>query len=288
MRDQKIMVTGATGLIGSHLALALAHENRVFGLARFSNPALRETLQNAGVTPITFDAAHGEVAALPNDFDYIFHELVMWHGDWAVVRETNVNFIGKLMEHCRSAKGCIIGSTGGVYPPSIDLQSEESTLGSTGQYGVSTLGKEFLVNYLCERRQIPTVILRYYWPYSTTKGVPFNLKTQIMASTPIDLSQSRQYQPLYIDDCVQATIAAAGHVAVPVQVFNVGGAEIVTHRELACRVGEALGITPTFLGEEPPKDHLPSHLGDFTKMHNMLGVPQLSLDEGIRRVATAQ
>ena len=45
MRGSKILITGPTGQIATPIARALAAENEVWGIARFTNPAAREGLE---------------------------------------------------------------------------------------------------------------------------------------------------------------------------------------------------------------------------------------------------
>ena len=282
MESQNILVTGASGLIGSALCAHLAVENRVVGLARFTDPAMQEKLGVLGVQALPFDAGTGDMRRIPGDFGYVFHELVMWSGDWAAVRRTNVSFLGRLMERIPGAK-FIVGSTGGVYPASLTPQREDDPLTGQGQYGLSTVGKELLAQYFCEAHGIPVVILRYYWPYGPGGGIVAQLARQIAAGEALDLAHAPNRQPIYMDDCVQLTVAAARLCTSPAQVLNVGGEEKVSHEELAERIGYALGKQVRFTGTAPPPGERPSHLGDFARMYELLGRPQVRLEEGIRR-----
>lgn len=48
MQGRKILITGATGLIGRGLAFVLARDNEVHALARFSRPGVREEPERQG------------------------------------------------------------------------------------------------------------------------------------------------------------------------------------------------------------------------------------------------
>jgi len=48
MRGSKILITGPTGQVAAPIARALAADNEVWGIARFTNPATRESLEQAG------------------------------------------------------------------------------------------------------------------------------------------------------------------------------------------------------------------------------------------------
>ena len=49
--DEKVLITGATGKIAFPIARALAERNEVWGAARLRNPADRDRLSAAGITP---------------------------------------------------------------------------------------------------------------------------------------------------------------------------------------------------------------------------------------------
>ena len=50
--NEKILITGATGKIAFPIARALADRNEVWGAARLRDPADRDKLVGAGITPI--------------------------------------------------------------------------------------------------------------------------------------------------------------------------------------------------------------------------------------------
>lgn len=116
---EKILITGATGKIAfPPLARALAKDNEVWGgAARLQkNPADRDRLADAGITPIALDVSAGDFSALPSDFSYVFHAAVdTGQGEWSRCVDTNAQRSGDLLYHCRTAKGFVLCSTGSVY-----------------------------------------------------------------------------------------------------------------------------------------------------------------------------
>ena len=59
LRDARILVTGATGQVAFPVALALAGDNDVVAVARFSDGAKRARLEAAGVECVAVDLARG-------------------------------------------------------------------------------------------------------------------------------------------------------------------------------------------------------------------------------------
>src|SRR5579859_4615983 len=113
---QRVLVTGATGKIAFPIARALAKRNEVWGAARFTKPGDRDKLGAAGVVPLQLDMSHGDLAAVPDDFTYVFHAAVdAGTSDWRPCVQTNADHSGKLLHHCRRAKGFVYCSTGSIY-----------------------------------------------------------------------------------------------------------------------------------------------------------------------------
>ncbi len=66
MRGSKILITGPSGQVAAPIAKALATDNEVWGIARFSDPAARESLEKAGVRCETVNLATGDFSGLPD------------------------------------------------------------------------------------------------------------------------------------------------------------------------------------------------------------------------------
>ncbi len=106
---EKVLITGATGKIAFPIARALAERNEVWGAARLRNPADRDKLTAAGVTPLVLDMADPDFADLPDDFGYVFHAAVdPGTDDWTRCVKTNAHNSGALLHHCRAAKGFVL------------------------------------------------------------------------------------------------------------------------------------------------------------------------------------
>jgi len=80
MHGAKILITGPTGQVANPIAQALAADNEVWGIARFTNAAAREALEKSGVRCETVNLAAGEFDGLPSDFDYVLNLAVAKSG----------------------------------------------------------------------------------------------------------------------------------------------------------------------------------------------------------------
>ena len=115
MRNETIVVTGATGQVGFPVAVALAKDNEVIAPARFSDPTQRERLEAAGVKCVVADLGSGELGAVPTDPGYVCHFAVSKTNDWDADLRNNAEGVGLLMAHCKQAKAFLHCSTTGVY-----------------------------------------------------------------------------------------------------------------------------------------------------------------------------
>ena len=165
---------------------------------------------------------------------------------------------------------------------------ESGFIGPRSTYATSKFGGEVLGQFLCEQWQIPTCILRYHHPYGPSGGLVAQVARQVLNGEEIELGPSGsvpRYTPQYITDCVRLTIRAAEHCSVPARMINFGGEEEVSLRELAGMIGESAGVEPEFTETD---DVSMFWVADVGLMTRLLGRPEVSLREGVRRVVAAR
>lgn len=289
MEGKKILVTGASGLIGSALCNKLAGKNEVWGLATFRNPEKKAQLEKMGVKILQKDVVTDPIGDIPATYDVIFHELViLYEQDVNPKRtvEANAYFTARLMEHCSSSKSIVLASTGGVYRPSLEYEKETNTPGPHGWYATSKLGMEYLGTYLSRKFEMPAIILRYFWPYGPEQGRITRMMKSIKKGEEIIVSRVREdrYQPIFVEDLADITIKSVESAVVNPPIFNVAGLETITWREMATKIGLEIGIQPKF--KEVDEERL-SHLCDLTKMRAVMGDPKTNLKDGIHKVKDA-
>jgi len=75
MTGRSALVLGASGMVGLPLSRRLIEEGwKVFGAARFGDPAKHAEVEKLGACPIRFDVTKDDPAALP-DVDVVFLEI---------------------------------------------------------------------------------------------------------------------------------------------------------------------------------------------------------------------
>jgi UDP-glucose 4-epimerase len=100
-----------------------------------------------------------------------------------------------------------------------------------------------------------------------------------------DGSQMRDF--VYVDDAADAFLRAGASETCDGDVFNVGGAEPITHRDLVAILLETAGTGRVRFVDWPPdkkRIDIGSFYSDSTKFHRAVGwAPQIHLREGLRR-----
>lgn len=289
---EKVLITGATGKIAFPIARALAAAgNEVWGAARLKDPAGREKLVDAGITPVALDVGAGDFSGLPDDFTYVFHAAVNpGTKDWIQCVETNAQASGDLLYHCRAAKGFVFCSTGSIYayqgrrpltetdPPGAPLRAN---------YSFSKVAAEAVCSWIARRFQIPLTIIRICSTYGPQGGAPADRLDAMLAGKPIRLHPDKpnNYNPIYEDDYVALGIRAMEVAATPAVVVNWAGSETVSVEEYCAFLGELVGVEPIF--EYTPQAHTPLW-PDVSHMHHVLGRTKVPWREGFRRMVAAR
>ena len=112
---KRIVITGPTGQVAKPLALALAKNNDVTAIARFNNVAARTDLEAGGVRCVTVDLAAGDFSAVSGDVDYVVNMAVAKTKSFDADLAANVEGVGFLMSHFRTAKAFLHCSSTAVY-----------------------------------------------------------------------------------------------------------------------------------------------------------------------------
>jgi UDP-glucose 4-epimerase len=268
----KILITGGAGFIGSHLAdRLLAMGEEVFVIDDLSTGSLKniEHLQENPEFHLIVDTILHE--AVMNELvfkcDQVYHlaaavgvRLIMDHP--VETLETNVvgtEMVLKLTN--RHKKKVLIASSSEVYGKVMDgdncyllKENTDRLMGSTTKrrwaYACSKALDEFLALAYFEEKKLPVIIARLFntvGPRQTGQYgmvIP-NCVQKALLGKPIivygDGSQSRSFT--HVSDVVEALIGLMAEPKAVGQIFNVGGTEEVTIKDLAVMVKEMAGST---------------------------------------------
>ena len=288
LSGRRVLITGASGLVAFPVAVELAKNNEVFAVARFSDPRQKATLQQAGAIPIAFDLANPDLSLLPESVDVVINYGVLppTHKD---AYEVNAGAAGRLARRYRHCEAFVHGSTGSLYEYQGERPlREDDPYGlhsSAENYAASKIAAEFLLRHLSQDYGMPTTIVRIFSFYGPRGGGVTQRVDQVAKGLPVAVYPGVRnlHTPMYQDDYVEKTIAAASIARAPAEIINLGGTDVVTTEEYCEIAGELLGKKPVF--EETSRAW--PICADTTKMVNLLGPCRVSVREGIRRIIQA-
>jgi UDP-glucuronate 4-epimerase len=291
MRDSKILITGPTGQVASPIAQALAADNEVWGIARFTNAAAREALEKSGVRCETVNLAAGDFTGIPSDFDYVLNLAVAKSGNWDKDLAANAESVGLLMAHCRNARAFLQCSSGAVYdPPDEEPRTERAALGDNHKplfptYSISKIAGEVVARTMARALRVPTVIARLNVPYGDNGGWPFYHMEMMLAGIPIPVPAGgpARYNPIHEDDIIATIPKLLAVASVPATTLNWCGEQAVSLQEWCGYLGSLVGKEPVFQESEQALRGNPT---DPSRMRELVGVTAVDWQDGMRRLAT--
>lgn len=298
-----ILVTGAAGFIGSHLAerlVALGHTVRgVDALTDYYARELKELnlrdIQQQGVTVMPLDLAKDDLSEAMRDVQIVYHLAAQPGLSATTTFETylrnNISATQRLLEAARASssfQGFLNISTSSVY--GYDATGDETTEPRpTSFYGVTKLAGEQLVLAYARDHGMPNCSLRLFSVYGPRER-PEKLYHGLIRSMfedrefPIfEGSEEHVRSYTYVDDIVDGLVLALEHVdQCKGEIFNIGSDTAITTGEGIRLIEEIIG-KPARLVRKPRRtgDQLKTH-ANIEKARRVLGYnPTTSAREGL-------
>lgn len=282
-----IVVLGAGGKMGPTLAMMLhkaAPDKTIYAVSRFSDPAVKDRLDQTGVTTIQADLLDESQHKLLPQVENVYYLAGMKFGSsgkqpltWAL----NSYLPGRMADLYRKAS-LVILSTGNVYPfvsPDRGGATENLPPDPCGEYAQSCLGRERVCEHFSLQNNTPMTIVRLNYANEPRYGIIVDLTLKILRGIPIDLGMAA-VNLIWQRDANDYIARAISLAESPVRFLNVTGREIVHIKELADQIGQVLEKTPTYTGTEGTS----CLLSDASACLNQLGPPAMSLEEMIATI----
>ena len=295
----RFLITGAAGFIGSHLANCLAREGHtVRGVDDLSTGDPASLSEDIHFTRGDIND-RPKLWTLLQEVDCVYHlaarvvvpESVLYPREYNTV---NVGGTVTLMEAMRDVgvRRVVFVSSGAIYGDQlVQPVNERMAPNPRSPYAVSKLAAEYYIRTIGELWGIETVCLRVFNAYGPRQHmppvhgpvIPNFLKQATQNGTLVisgDGNQTRDY--IYVDDIVNALVAAATAPEINQQIINIGSGRDTSVRELVHLVVEVTGGNPEMV-YSPRNERGPARMcADISLAREKLGYqPQVSLRQGL-------
>ena len=280
--DGDLLVLGAGGKMGPslvRLALRAVAEAgtgaKVIAVSRFGDERLAHELRQLGADLVRADVTdERELAALPDAANVVymvgskFGAAGQEHHTWLV----NTHLPGRVAERFRGARISAF-STGNVYPlvPVDDgAPTEEHPPGPIGEYAMSCLGRERVLEHFSHRHGTPMAVLRLNYAIDLRYGVLLDIGHAVREGRPVDLAMGH-VNVVWQGYANEVALRALRHATSPPLLLNLTGPETLSVRQVAEAFGEHFGVEPVFTGSPAPT----ALLSNAGKVHALFGYPRV-------------
>jgi nucleoside-diphosphate-sugar epimerase len=295
-RRRRVLVTGAAGFIGSHLADALIERGvQVRALDNFSSGA-RENLNSAAELYVADVRNIDSVRPAMEGVDCVFHLAAMPRVMLSIERpvETDlVNVIGTL-NVLIAAREAGVGRF--IYAGSSSVYGEQPTMplvetmtpNPLNPYALQKLAAEQYVRMFHRLHGMPALTLRYfnvYGPRMATEGAYVTVigvfLREKLASRPLTINgdgeQTRDFT--HVRDVVRANLAAMDCAIADGRALNIGRGRATSVNRIAEIIGGPVVHAPARPGD-------PRHtLADLSAAREVLGwTPEVDTEDGVREL----
>ena len=303
LTGQHVLVTGAAGFIGMHVARALCDAGaRVTGADNL-DPYYDVSLKKARLAELAarpaFAFEHADLAdpaacerlLSPDTFTSVVHLAAQPGVRYSLVNpdayvRNNLVAFGHVLERCRHCRiaHLVYASSSSVYGANHDLpfSEDQSVDHPVSLYAATKKANELMAHSYSHLFGLPTTGLRFftvYGPWGRPDQAPMLFTKAIVEGRPIDVfnrgDMARDFT--YIDDIVEGVLRVlrrpprVGHGNAPYAIYNIGNHEAVS-------LDVFLGLLEALLGRRALRNERPMQPGDVKATY--ASIERLQRDTG--------
>jgi dTDP-glucose 4,6-dehydratase len=313
----RVLVTGISGFIGSHLAEKLVNEgHETYGVARRVANRSLEVIKRIlkEVTLVTGDIT--DYVSIRNALKTLTPDVVFHLAALTPVRDSferpfeyqQANLVGTMnVAHALlelpdpQTRRLIAASTAEVYGLyGKEPLKETLALRPTSPYAVSKAAADLYLQMMSHTYDLDCTVMRPTNSYGRKFDTSFVIEyliTQMLKGERIYVGSPNSVRDyMHVDDHVDAYLTAMKSAKAKRQVYNIGTGIGVSNKELAEMIAERIGYDKKriVLGSYPPGypyrpqiSDQPYIVLDSSKIREELGwAPKVSLNEGLNRVVS--
>lgn len=308
MKNQRVLITGGAGLIGSHIADLLVQRDVdeivvLDSFVRGRRENLASALSSGRVTIVEGDIRDRKLLAeVMQGIDLVFHQaairITQCAEDPRLALEVLVDGSFNVAEQAVKSKvsKVVAASSASVYGMADDFPTTENhhPYHNRTFYGAAKTFNEGIFRSFHEMYGLPYVMLRYFNVYGPRMDV-YGVYTEVLirwmeriahGKGPLIFGDGTQTMDfVFAEDIARANLAAAD-ADISDEVFNIASGTETSLNDLAQILLRVMGSkAPLEYGPERKVNPVPRRLADVSKAKRLLGFKTtVSLEEGLRRL----
>ena len=312
---RRILVTGAAGFIGMHVARALLDADAMVTGADSLDPYYDVALKEARIDALRctsrfsferVDLADGTscAALFARCFDTIVHLAAQPGVRYSLVNpeayvRNNIVAFGNVLEGCRKAPPghLVYASSSSVYGANhvLPYSEDQSVDHPVSLYAATKKANELMAHSYSHLYRLPTTGLRFftvYGPWGRPDQAPMLFTKSILEGRPIDVFNAGRMQRdfTYIDDIVEGVVRILAipprpdRDRAPYAIYNIGNHEAVELDRFIATLERLLGRKAIRNDRPMQPGDVPVTYASIERLRQATGfAPHTPLDEGLRR-----
>jgi len=305
-RDKRVLITGAGGFIGSHLAERLAEEGaRVCAFVHYNALGtcgwLDQSPHRSAMEVIAGDITDRDsVCGAVRNMDVVFHLAALigipysYRAPASYIR-TNIEGTMNVLHAVRESgvQRLVHTSTSEVYGTALSVPiTEGHSLQGQSPYAASKIGADKMAEAFYLTYGVPVVIVRpfnTFGPRQSMRAIVPTIITQALSGGPIKLGNLTPTRDLNFQaNTVDGFVAAGAATGAIGQTINLGSGREISIGDLVLMIARLIGSEIRIESDQqrlrPEKSEVERLLADPSLAFKLLGwVPKISLEDGLHR-----